>query len=301
MPVKDVTSRYPIAIAWPRLLYGAGKVDAIAIHHSVTPTPSATATEADELAILDAIHRYHVSRGFGGIGYHLCVFPSGRVYLVSRLSQWGANVGRNNNHIRGICFIGTFVDILPSSQHLIAGAEAVFYIDVYEKARDLCSPHSKWTSTACPSRVAEKVLLLNGRSLYPPDVSDPIWNMIRAITKKGVMLYRDVDLVSLATKKPIKRLPAGTGISVSGIYSGTHYLSTWSMTNRKPNGFEIAATVKPPVETCVGEKAEILRLQTLQKALVERNTRLTNDLTASEGDVDALQAIVNEVNRLTGR
>ena len=108
MVVKDLRRRYPIPLAWPRLTLVPSMVEAVIIHHSVTPTLSAHATEAQEIAWLDNIHRYHVGKGFGGIAYHLCVFPSGRVYYTASLRQWGAGVYLRNNRTIHICMVGDF-------------------------------------------------------------------------------------------------------------------------------------------------------------------------------------------------
>ena len=73
----DLTDRY-------RQVEGVVAGKAWAIHHSATPTPSSILTRAQEIDILDTIDRYHRSvRKFTmGIGYHVCVFPSGRAYRV---------------------------------------------------------------------------------------------------------------------------------------------------------------------------------------------------------------------------
>jgi hypothetical protein len=275
MSVKDVTSRYPIALVWPRLATSPTRVDAIAIHHSVTPTLAATASEADELATLDSIHRYHRdTRGFLGIGYHICVFPSGRSYLTCKLTQWGANVGGENDHVYGVCFIGTFTNALPSSKHISAAAEAVTFIDNFLKRKVALHPHNYWGSTTCPGKVADKINTI--RSAVPVPVPTTVWSEVKAISKT-VQLYTDTNLVALPKLTFVKKLLKGTSLAVGGIWRNTHYISKYSMTNQIPNGFAVSATVAPAAPTCQAEKARIATLTTeldsVKKALAAANTR----------------------------
>lgn len=106
-------------------------VEAVVIHHSVTPTLPATATEAQEIAWLDRIDAYHRSKGFGGIAYHLCCFPSGRVYYTASLLQWGAGVYLKNNRTIHICLVGDFTHVAAPQQHLVGAAVATDFVDKF--------------------------------------------------------------------------------------------------------------------------------------------------------------------------
>lgn len=130
----DLRSRYPIAVAWPRLAMATSIVEAIVIHHSVTPTLSAHATEAQEIAWLDRIHAHHISRGMLGIAYHFGAFPSQRVYWLCSLRQWGAGVYLRNNRTYHICLVGDMTQIAASQKHLKAAAEATDFIDNFLEA-----------------------------------------------------------------------------------------------------------------------------------------------------------------------
>ena len=109
-------------------------VDAIVIHHSVTPTLSAHATQAEEIAWIDKIDAYHRTRGFGGIGYHLVCFPSGRAYYISTLRQWGAGVYLENNHTCHVCLVGDYTNVPAAQQHLAGAAVAADFIDRFLEA-----------------------------------------------------------------------------------------------------------------------------------------------------------------------
>ena len=137
------------------------KVDAIAVHHTaVDPRtgegeslllPASEMSMEDELNHIAVIHLYHKSRGFGGFGYHIIVFPSGRAYLVTPLNQWGAHVAGENDHLWGIAFAGNFYSDLPGEPQIAGGREAVAYIPKELSIR----PHLYWGGTACPGRLVE--------------------------------------------------------------------------------------------------------------------------------------------------
>ena len=52
----------------------------VVVHHTVYPTLPRTATKKQESARLRATQRQHQGQGWIDIGYHLIIFPSGRVY-----------------------------------------------------------------------------------------------------------------------------------------------------------------------------------------------------------------------------
>lgn len=265
MTVKSLISRYPIALAYPRSAYNLAIINSISFHHSVTANLSSSATEAQEIAVLDAFHRYHKSLGFGGIGYHLCVFPSGRIYLTCRLTQWGANVGGQNNHEIGICFVGTFTNVSPSHLHLVAGAKATDYVDKFLKRQVQLLGHNQYSgheSNICPGTIRQALPTL--RSLIPTPAPTGIWGDVVPYSA-SVTLYENTNLINLETGAVIKLLPKGTKLAVAARYSSTHYLTVYSYTRRIPNGFAISATLPPPPPpppTCAAEKKRIAELET---------------------------------------
>ena len=90
----------------------------IAVHHSVSGDYlAAGGPESEELAHLQAIDRYHVGQNFGGIGYHLAAFTSGRLYLLGDLDGARAHVAGRNHELLGVVAIGTFTDRLPGDRH----------------------------------------------------------------------------------------------------------------------------------------------------------------------------------------
>ena len=101
-----------------------GPVVGFAIHHSVTEM-GAAATEEQELAHVRTIDLFHVKQGFGGFGYHLCAFGSGRSYFCGDLNRRRAHVESRNHELIGICAIGNFVGRLPEAAQLHALQECI--------------------------------------------------------------------------------------------------------------------------------------------------------------------------------
>ncbi len=134
MSIVDLRPRYPIPVAWPRLVLVPSMVESIVIHHSVTPTLSAHATEAQEIQWLDNIDAYHRSKGYGGIAYHLCTFPSGRTYYTASLRQWGAGVYGTNNKTIHICMVADYTIVAATQRHLTGAAVATDFVDKFLEA-----------------------------------------------------------------------------------------------------------------------------------------------------------------------
>ena len=150
MAVIDVTAAYPIPLVWPRLALDLKRVDAIAIHHTVTFFLSPSATVAEERAHISMIHVYHKSKGWGGFAYHLISFPSGRVYLVVRLTQWGTHVKGENDHLDAIVVAGDFTDRVPVLAQQEGVAEGIRLIYATLGREVSIRPHRAWGGTACP-------------------------------------------------------------------------------------------------------------------------------------------------------
>lgn len=128
----------------------------IAIHHSVTAGTfymGASITELDELAHLEMIDRYHASLGWGGFGYHLAAFPSGRLFLCGNLNGARAHVASRNHELVGLVLIGTFTATAPGPRQLSAAAEGVAFMRRIYPERPI-GPHRYWAlpeyPTSCP-------------------------------------------------------------------------------------------------------------------------------------------------------
>ena len=100
--------------------FGDGAVEKVgyAVHHDAVRLVLEPTIDA-ELERIAAIHRYHTTpapagNGWGGIGYHRLIAPTGRVYLVGSSASQRAHV-RGLNHLWiGVCFMGDFTESRPT-------------------------------------------------------------------------------------------------------------------------------------------------------------------------------------------
>jgi hypothetical protein len=132
----------------------------IAVHHSVSGDYlTASASQADEVAHLQAIDRYHVGRDFGGIGYHLAAFASGRLYLLGDLDGARAHVAGRNQELLGIVAIGTFTERLPGDREIAALREGIRHVREFAGRPLPAKGHGAWAlpgeGTACPGKLAD--------------------------------------------------------------------------------------------------------------------------------------------------
>lgn len=118
VPVVDLRGELPSEVVGTNTMGArdASRVDTLGIHHDAVYFPS-PASPADpwhtELDRINAVHRYHVANGWGGIGYHLYAFPSGRIYYVGDLDTQRANIAKLNHRSVGIVTAGDFTDAPP--------------------------------------------------------------------------------------------------------------------------------------------------------------------------------------------
>jgi len=101
----DLRSQLPTD---PQRTYPARLLSAIRriiVHHSASPQDTTP----------KAIARYHVSKGWPGIGYHLLITPAGEVRYVGDLTTVRYHAGDANADSIGICCVGNYhnVDAVP--------------------------------------------------------------------------------------------------------------------------------------------------------------------------------------------
>ena len=95
------------------------------------------------------IHRWHLSNGWSGAGYHFLVRKDGKVYRLRPEDKVGAHAYGSNYNSIGICFEGNYMEEdMPEAQKE-AGQELVAYlknkykISTVQKHKDVCV-------TSCP-------------------------------------------------------------------------------------------------------------------------------------------------------
>jgi hypothetical protein len=128
----------------------------VSIHHDAVFYPDDPLPGDDwnaEMQRIDAVHRYHLGKGWGGIGYHTYGFPSGRLYLVGHLDTQRANVAGRNHESIGHCVAGDFTRTVPpiASQLVAAMAALASWAHLgrlvaVQSHHDVALP---WSPTAC--------------------------------------------------------------------------------------------------------------------------------------------------------
>lgn len=204
---------------WKRdLVRRIGRPPHVVIHHSVS---ALNATPGD-------IHRWHLARGYAGIGYHFVIDPNGRTYRGRPEWAIGAHAKGGNTSI-GVCFIGNFdkPGSMPGAQ-LRAGQRLMAYLyGRYPAATPRRHGDIIGSSTACPGRYfpwAEmtkrpvpkpvKPIPLTDRSVTVPRQKKPFregwWNLglrpyLRALRRQGDAGRVKVGADSLLLPVPEKR------------------------------------------------------------------------------------------------
>ena len=102
-------------------------------------------------ATAEAIHNYHKSLGWCGIGYNLYVTKDGKIYNGRPLDCVGAHTIGYNALSVGICFEGNFEVETMSDKQIQAGKKALEYVRSYYPTAEI-KLHKECDATACPGK-----------------------------------------------------------------------------------------------------------------------------------------------------
>lgn len=95
------------------------------------------------------IHRWHLSNGWSGAGYHFLVRKDGTIYRLRPEDKVGAHAYGSNYNSVGICFEGDCMtenmpeEAIKSGQELVAFLKNKYGISTVQAHRDVCA-------TSCP-------------------------------------------------------------------------------------------------------------------------------------------------------
>lgn len=117
------------------------KTDLIVLHH-------ADATNAT----VEDIHRWHLQRGWAGIGYHFYVRKDGSVYEGRPIDTIGAHVQGFNARSIGICAEGNYdkEKTMPEPQKQAIIELVRYVLSKYPNCRIV--RHKDLMATSCPGR-----------------------------------------------------------------------------------------------------------------------------------------------------
>lgn len=150
----------------------AEQITGIALHHDAAFFDGADknfngTTEDEEKARILSAHRFHtVTNGWGGIAYHLYVFPSGRMWHVGDLLTIRAHVAFRNTSLVGIVAAGDFTRTAPPLGTLLAYANAIDAVNRQLRRPLPYKGHRGWAvagwGTACPGDTYEQWISVPG-------------------------------------------------------------------------------------------------------------------------------------------
>ena len=162
------------------------KPEVIIVHHS-------GGTKADPLAdtshhTFQIIKDYHVSLGWGDIGYHWVIEKSGKIWEGLAEHEEGAHtIGMNDKSI-GICVVGNFNLTVPTPEQ--EESLKVVYKDIISRYPTLTGqifPHRAFADRTCygtnlPDNWAQKVVI-DKEEIVPPSMPTFINNNNKSMNK----------------------------------------------------------------------------------------------------------------------
>jgi hypothetical protein len=122
----------------------------LVLHHLEMGDLPETATEAEELLVLDAVYAFHTNiRHWGGIGYHGIAFRSRRFYKTADWNRWGAHTYKENDDARGFAVAGDWSTQVPPLTLQQSVAQGVEHHDSLYSITAL-KGHRDYVATTCP-------------------------------------------------------------------------------------------------------------------------------------------------------
>ena len=141
---------------WNGKLSNRKSTNRIILHHAESKSCTA-----------DDIHRWHLKKGWSGIGYHFFVRKDGSIYRGRPEEVVGSHAKGSNSDSIGICFEGSYMTETMGQTQINAGRELVSYlkkkygISKVQKHKDVCS-------TNCPGTNFPFDQIVNGTVITTP-------------------------------------------------------------------------------------------------------------------------------------
>ena len=155
---------------WAGALAKRNAIDMIVLHHA----------EASSCTAKD-INRWHIGRGYSGIGYHYFINKKGEIYKGRPDNTIGAHAKGYNSTSIGICFEGRYnKEVMPQAQ-LQAGKELVTYLKKKYNITKV-KRHKDLMATDCPGN------LFPFEEIVGQEKENLILSFQRAATADGVKL-----------------------------------------------------------------------------------------------------------------
>ena len=131
------------------------KTDLIVLHHAAAKSCS-----------VEDVHRWHLDKGWSGIGYHFFIRKDGTVWRGRPEDRVGAHTVNYNSRSIGICFEGNFEkEPMPDFQKA-AGLELIAYLKGKYPIKDIRG-HGELKATACPGKFFPLAEMKTGQAEKP--------------------------------------------------------------------------------------------------------------------------------------
>ena len=115
------------------------KIEGVVIHHSATTSGSA-----------EAYARYHVKKGWHGIGYHIHVKKDGTVQFCQSLKNISYHTKGKNTSRVGICMTGHYDQQEPIQEQIDGVNHAIFMLEKALGRKMKIGFHNEFSSKSCP-------------------------------------------------------------------------------------------------------------------------------------------------------
>jgi len=128
------------------------KIRYLIIHHSATARDTTT---------FEAVKKYHISKGWGDIGYHFFITPNGKVMAGRSENSIGAHCQADSMNFKslGICLPGNFMTEVPTVEQLSSLLDLLKKLmSKYNIPKENVLGHREVSgaSTACPGDNLQK-------------------------------------------------------------------------------------------------------------------------------------------------
>ena len=115
------------------------------VHHTATARDTTT---------FDAVKKYHISKGWGDIGYHYFITADGKIWPGRAENIVGAHASSSDMNFKslGICLTGNFMDEVPTEAQLSSLKDLVIKLQTKYNIQisNVLGHQEIPASTACP-------------------------------------------------------------------------------------------------------------------------------------------------------
>jgi N-acetyl-anhydromuramyl-L-alanine amidase AmpD len=183
--VQDIVDELPKHETLTYSTRALSDITHIAVHHSAA-TASVDPKRIAEYHIKEDSTRSKAA--WPGIGYHYYLMPDGTVYQTNRHETVSYHAGGNNDHTLGICFAGSFMDVVPTPNQLRSGGHLIAWlIQQLNLPEENVWGHKEYPNnhtTLCPGKqwldgLKWKEMLLRQTHSYLFALPDPLDKPIR--------------------------------------------------------------------------------------------------------------------------